>query len=163
MVCQGGAGARGSAEPDEIGVDAPEVTGSLVLLGVADRTQGVMGLQDYLAERGSGKGDCRLSKDTPTRVVVIKGIRRPRERESRAVQPAETVGQLVLDRLEFADHVSELPSYLRVVEREIESALCRTLRARGASEARDVRRISKSLRLERLPDDGSAAKLNIAE
>lgn len=69
----------------------------------------------------------------------------------------------MLDRLEFADHVSELPSYLRVVEREIESALCRTLRARGASEARDGRRISESLGLKRLPDDGSAAKLNIAE
>lgn len=80
MVCQGGAGARGSAEPDEIGVDAPEVTGSLVLLSVADRTQGVMGLQYYLAERGSGKGNCSLGKDTPTRGVVIKGIRRPGER-----------------------------------------------------------------------------------
>ena len=139
-----GACARHAAEPREIGMHAPEMPRRLVLLGVADGAERPVRLDRHRAECRTGEGERRGREHTPVRVVVVARLGGGFEREPRAVQADQAIGQLVLDRLELADQLAELFSDLGVVHGQLERALRRAERPAGAGEPRHQRDVGEA-------------------
>ena len=131
-----GAGARRAAEAREIGMDAAEVPRRLVLLGIADGAERAMGLDRDLAQRRPGEGQRRGSEHAPVRIAVVARLGRGLERQPRAVEADEAIGELVLHRLELADELAELLAHLGVLHRHFEGALGRAERAGPAQASR---------------------------
>ena len=121
---------------------APEMPRRLVLLGIADGAQCPMRLDRHGAQRRTRECESRRGENSPIRIVVVARLGRRVQRQPRAVEADQAVGELVLHRLELADELAELLSDLGVLDGKIEPALRRAERTAGAGEPcrqRDVR------------------------
>ena len=67
------------------------------------------------------------------------------ERHAHAFERDQVVGELVLDRLEAADRLAELPALLGVVDRHLERAPRRAVGAREQGEAGDAQQVGERL------------------
>ena len=100
---------------------------------------------DTVRSAGPAKASAEAA-NTPVRVVFVARLGGGFEREARAVQADQAIGQLVLDRLELADELAELLSDLGVVHGQLERALRRAERPAGAGEPCHQRDVGERLR-----------------
>ncbi|GLT02656.1 hypothetical protein GCM10007897_40750 [Sphingobium jiangsuense] len=110
---------------------------SLMLFGISDRSQSVMDFKDELAQCRAGKCDRGIGKHAPAGITSVIGIRCFTKSKAGAIKLNEAVRQLMLDGLEFADHVTELTPDLGVLKRQIEGALSGPFSTRRGGQTRD--------------------------
>src|SRR5215472_8038750 len=99
-----------------------EMQGCFVLLGIADRAKGVLGFERDAPQRLAAKGHGGVGEIAPVCVAAVMQTRSMVEHDPHAFERNETVGELVLDRLEFSDWLTELMTLLGIVHGEFESA-----------------------------------------
>ena len=134
-------------------MDLPEVPRRLMLLAIADRAEGVLGLERYLAKRtrgGSQGCGCEPAPLPGFQVILSGGIR---DRELNRAQGDVAVRELVLDGLEAPDGLPELPTFAGIGNGLLECALGCTERPRGLTHGRDCEQVPDLGIRERHQDD----------
>jgi len=163
MVSERGTGARGATETRKVRVNATEMARQLVLFGIANRAHGMMRLKSDLAQRRSRESQAGGGEHPPIRVAPVVGGRRTVEHEPRPVEASEAIRELVLQRLELADELTELAAHLGVLQPEFESALRRAESARRADNAGDQRKLLERCRRTFDPCCGRPGKGQFAQ
>jgi hypothetical protein len=112
-------------------MDRAKVSRKLVLFGISDRPQRMMGLQYYLSKITAREGDGGCSHATPVAGPIVECRGGGVNRQTGAVNRDEAVDQLMLDSLKAPDNAPKLPACFGVINRQLERAVGRTERARS--------------------------------
>ena len=140
---------RGAAQRDRIEMHALEMARRLVFLGIADRPERMLGFErDAAATRRRRRRRPHRRNSANSGIAAIMQMGGVIERQPHAFERDQAIGELVLDRLEFADRLPELLPLLGIVDRQIERAPRRAIRPRNQRQlclrARDRRAATAS-------------------
>ena len=102
----------------------------LVLLGIADGAECMLGLERNSPQRVAGEGNRAIGEIAPIAVAPIMEASRMIQNEPGAFESDEAIRELVLDRLEFSDRLPELAALFGVVHGQIERTSGGTMCAR---------------------------------
>ena len=99
---------------------ALEMLRGLVLFGIADGAERVLGLERDAPQRVAAEGNGAIGEIAPVAVASVVQPGRMIQNEAGAFERDEAVGELVLDRLEFSDRLPELVTLLGVIHGQFE-------------------------------------------
>src|SRR5260370_26593071 len=142
-----------AAVANDIKMNALEMSGCLVVFGIADRPKRMMRLQGDLPQRHVRIRKRRRSQWAPMvypQIVMRSGVV---ERQLHAHEGNQIIGKLVLDRLEPTNRLPKLLSILDVCDGEFECTICGSPGAGGIAKTRDEKHIARANPGNRKADD----------
>src|ERR1700756_2005148 len=124
-------------------MDALEMQRGLMLVGIADGPERVMGLKRDAPQSVARGRYGAIGEVAPMTVVQIMQLRRMIENKTNTFEGDEPICKLVLDRLKPSDRLAELAALPGVVGHQFERPERRTLRARRQGELSPEQEIVK--------------------
>ena len=104
-------------ERDRVQVHALEMLRGLVLFGIADGAERMLGLERHAPQRVAAEGNRAIGEIAPIAVTNVVQPGRMIQDQADAFERDEAVREFVLDRLEFSDRLPELVTLFGVVHR----------------------------------------------
>ena len=114
---------------------ALEMLRGLVLFGIADGAERMLGLERHAPQRVAAEGNRAIGEIAPVAVASVVQPGGMIQNEADAFERDEAVRELVLDRLEFSDRLPELVTLLGVIHGQFERPPGRAVRARERGDA----------------------------